>query len=262
MSPELRNCLWNVLHAYYLHDRERASYDRYAKDLEILAKRLQIHFFKLPVDDLENYASRFLERVKVWFLKAEFYQVYDLVEWIATNYSKSDYSDERERAERFCETVNSQLEQERSAYRFVSFQITPIVNSEEVEAVNQAAAPKHGAELTAAHIQAAIKLLSDRKSPDYRNCIKEAISAVEAAARFITGNEKATLGDALKTLEKVKKLHPALKDGFSKIYGYSSDADGIRHALSDMPTVTETDARFMLVSCSAFANYLIEQKPK
>lgn len=51
----------------------------------------------------------------------------------------------------------------------------------------------------------------------------------------------------------------ALKDGFLKIYGYSSDADGIRHAMSDVPTLTESDARFMLVSCSAFANFLIER---
>jgi hypothetical protein len=37
---------------------------------------------------------------------------------------------------------------------------------------------------------------------------------VEAIAGILSGNEKATLGDALKILEKNRKLHPALKDAF------------------------------------------------
>jgi len=41
------------------------------------------------------------------------------------------------------------------------------------------------------------------------------------------------------------------------LYGYTSDSGGIRHALSDEDvTPTFEDAKFMLVSCSAFINYL------
>jgi hypothetical protein len=40
------------------------------------------------------------------------------------------------------------------------------------------------------------------------------------------------------------------------MYGYTSDAEGIRHALMDEPTLESEDAKFMLVSCSAFVNYL------
>jgi len=75
-------------------------------------------------------------------------------------------------------------------------------------------------------------------------------------ARELTGNPKATLGDALSMLEKNNHLHPALKKGFSTIYGYTSDEGGIRHAMLDEPTITVTDAKFFLVSCSTFINYL------
>jgi len=50
-----------------------------------------------------------------------------------------------------------------------------------------------------------------------------------------------------------------LAKGYNKIYGWTSDEGGIRHALSDKGDVeiTLADARYMLVSCSAFVNYLI-----
>ena len=42
----------------------------------------------------------------------------------------------------------------------------------------------------------------------------------------------------------------------AQLYGYTSDADGIRHALLDESDLDFEDAKFMLVSCSAFTNYL------
>ena len=99
--------------------------------------------------------------------------------------------------------------------------------------------------------------MSDRTSPDYRNSIKESISAVEAACQIITGDQKATLGQAVKKLEgSGVELHPAFRDALSKMYGYTNDASGIRHALLDESTLDADDARFMLVTCSAFVNYL------
>ena len=104
--------------------------------------------------------------------------------------------------------------------------------------------------------------MANRKSPDYRNSIKEAISAVEAICNLITGEKRATLGQALKRIEEKVSLHPALKNAFSNLYGYTSDAEGIRHALLDEPNLGFEEAKFMLVSCSAFINYLISKASK
>jgi len=98
--------------------------------------------------------------------------------------------------------------------------------------------------------------LSDRKNPDYRNSIKESISAVEAMAVIISGRSGATLGDALKVIKDTIGLHSALEKGFLAIYGYTSDADGIRHAMLSESKCDFEDAKYMLVSCSAFVNYL------
>ncbi len=114
------------------------------------------------------------------------------------------------------------------------------------------------------HFKTALELLSDRTSPDYRNSIKESIIAVEAISKLITGNSGTTLGRALATIESQGQvqLHTKLKDGFINLYGYTSDAHGIRHALKDDEHPAFEDARYMLVSCSAFVNYLIEKATK
>ncbi len=107
------------------------------------------------------------------------------------------------------------------------------------------------------HLRAALEKLSDREEPDYRNSIKESISAVESVARAIASDEKATLGDALKVLESKIDIHKSLKSAFSSLYGYTSDEEGIRHALNDAPNVDFDDAKFMLVTCSAFVSFLL-----
>ena len=61
----------------------------------------------------------------------------------------------------------------------------------------------------------------------------------------------------MNVVEKKIPIHPALKAGFSSIYGYTSSAEGIRHALQDQPSLKSEDALFMLVACSAFINYLV-----
>jgi hypothetical protein len=92
---------------------------------------------------------------------------------------------------------------------------------------------------------------SGSSQPFTTNSIKESISAVESTVKLIAKDDKATLGYLLKRMG----LHPALEKGFAAIYGYTSDADGIRHGLMDQPTLSAADARFFLVVCSAFVNY-------
>ena len=47
-----------------------------------------------------------------------------------------------------------------------------------------------------------------------------------------------------------------------KMYGYTSDAQGIHNALLDEPTPDADNAQFMLVSCSAFMSYLKAKSSK
>jgi hypothetical protein len=158
---------------------------------------------------------------------------------------------------------DTQVGHQKSGYRFVGTQLIPITNGQELASVQDALEPSAQLNPVSEHIRAAVEPFSDRKNPDYRNSIKESISAVEAICKIVTGEENATLGQALKKLEsKGITLHEALKKSFSSLYGYTNDADGIRHALLDESTLDFDDAEFMLVSCSAFVNYLTAKAAK
>lgn len=151
--------------------------------------------------------------------------------------------------------VNNVLTRELSSFRFVGGIFTDVTDEQEIEMLDSAINSNDFPGVSA-HLKRALELLSDRKSPDYRNSIKESISAVESIAQIITNKPKSTLGDALKILEKSKKIHGSLKEGFSNIYGYTSDEGGIRHAMMEEPNLSNEDAKFFLLSCTSFVNYL------
>ena len=98
----------------------------------------------------------------------------------------------------------------------------------------------------------------------FADSITDSIHAVESVARTIDPKAK-TLGPALDSLQKSGLLkHPALKEAFSKLYGYTSDEQGIRHALLDKgsPDVGLDEAMFMFGACASFAAYLVNKHRK
>ena len=153
---------------------------------------------------------------------------------------------------------NEYFKREFVGYRFVGELITPISDSTEIDSIDECLS--NSLNSVKAHIFKANKLLADRSHPDYENSIKESISAVEAMCEIITGltGKEATLGNMLKNLEdKGIEIHKGLISAFNKLYGYTSDANGIRHA-GDIGGSSSTfeEAKFMLVTCCAFINYL------
>jgi uncharacterized protein with PIN domain len=158
------------------------------------------------------------------------------------------------------EPLNVALEKRGSAYRIIDGIVAEIVSENEIEMLEQTLADQAIGPV-AAHFKRALQLMSNRDNPDYRNSIKESISAVESMVKIVAENPKATLGDALKALEKNGQMHRALKDGFLKLYGYVNDEHGIRHAMLEEPNLTAADAKYFLMSCTSFANYLKAQMP-
>ena len=157
------------------------------------------------------------------------------------------------------EYFNHILQQECVGYRFVNNIISPISDEVEIKEIEQAVDNPYA--VVKEHLSKANMYLANRDVPDYENSIKESISAVEAMCEILTGlkGKEATLGNMLKKIEeRGVSIHGGLKGAFNALYGYTSDANGIRHA-GDIggPASTFEEAKFMLVSCSAFVNYLL-----
>lgn len=260
LDDDLRNTLWNCFYLAYC--KEAISYFQGIRTIqlreyeEIRALFEQIWMGHLrqgldsrPVFYLGETPPSEVNVVRAVFKHGAFHEVYDLIEFVIS-------SSRGHRKDTFIEAVNSTFAQENAAYRVVGDQVTPITSQHERDSVSSVLEIASNA--ISEHLSSALRFLSDRKAPDYRNSIKESISAVEAACKLISKKPSAALGEALNEIGKRKPMNQALYGALQKLYGYTNDpVYGIRHALIDTAEpCSKADAQFMLVSCSAFVNYL------
>jgi hypothetical protein len=262
MSDELKNSIWNLL--FDLYDRpDKSCWVR-------VAKYIAEFFRKVPKDTLSLDIWDCRRWVKEYFYSLDWNEVYDLIEFlvhnhstIATTYLRSlgIYQDHPVTESQLISRMNNLLERELSGYRFVSGFLTPISDKVEADEIEAAISQARGKGLlgTHEHIRTAVQLLWKKPTPDYRNAIKEAVSAIESIVKQISGKESRGLEGALKELSEHIEIHKALQSAFIKLYGYSSDEDGIRHPILDQPNVGFAEAKFMIVACSAFVNFLISK---
>ncbi len=240
MTDALRNNLWNAL------DRAWITFGLYESINNSQCNAFTIYlwkrYFKLPIDDREYEPY---DTIRHYYFKASWFKVYDFIEAVLnyTNYPLLQ------------EEINDVLEEELVGYRFINGICTDITSKQEVEMLTETLNDFDYPGVRE-HLNQAFVHYSNKEKPDFRNSIKESISAVESLAQVITGKKRVALGDALKELQKKHNLHPALVRGFESIYGYTSDKGGIRHAMQDDPNLTAHDAKFFLLSCTSFINYL------
>lgn len=256
MDDELRTRLWNIVYAVvwnrYRIIAPRLPTDAYQGQIHLLQRSIWHNLLKRPLDEMkdldpEEYISAARD-IRGWYFDTAWNHAYDLIAFIP-QFLDDDWASE------YREAVNVVLLEESSGYRFIGISLSPISDEIEVSTLENALVSPLSSART--HIDRAVELLSDRVEPDYRNSVKESISAVESAVNEIAGEPNATLGKALNKIEGSMVLHPALKEGMSKLYGYASDRGGVRHALSkgDME-VSYSEAKYMLVICSGFVNFL------
>lgn len=245
INEELANTIWNILDLLFWKQKDFLNTQYGEPGIEKFSIILWLNYFKQPIDSRPEISWGILDFIREYYFSCEWYEVYDFLEFVL------NYFDNKE-ANR---TVNAILERELSGYRFVGGIITDITSEQEITMLEDTFANRDFPSVNA-HLHRALELLSDRDNPDYRNSIKESISAVESIARIITGNLKASLGEALKVIARSGNLHPALIKSFTKLYGYTSDENGIRHAMLDEPNIAASDAKFFLLSCTSFINYL------
>jgi len=256
IDEALRNKLWSALKIAVWDRYEIDQYGRISPDGLIagqLVSNIWLHYYGFAIDTTPEYFRGHRESaydlMRANFFKGLWWQVYDFIEFISNNIPKSWNENLRD-------LINNFLEIEFSAYRLLENKIVEITDETEISSIESAV--NLGIGTINAHLQKSIDLISDRQNPDLRNSIKESISAVESACQIVSGKRNSSLGDCLKELRDRRPMHAAFEKALTSLYGYSSDEGGIRHALTeDSIDPTYADAKFMLVACSAFVNYLL-----
>jgi hypothetical protein len=250
MDDELRNSLWNAIDRSLWKNIELIEFspDYNAPEFNALFEKYWLFFFKKPQGSRPKDFNKVIRELRTYFFGCEWHEVYDFLEFTL-----------KECPQKFEENLkklsNLFLTLENSAFRVVENEIVEITSQEEINEIEEALKnPIKGVKI---HLTTALSHLSSREKPDYRNSVNESICSVEALARAILNTPKATFGELIKTLESHAGIHPALKKAFSALYGYTSDEGGIRHSLLEESNISKTEATFMLISCSAFVNYVL-----
>src|SRR5919109_4167844 len=213
MPTQLRVSLWNLF--LDLYNGKDGGY--WGKITAHVAK----YFRKFPADDLPYQSWDLRDWLKEYFFGLSWYEAYNFVEFIVKNHGVAteersgrsyDVSSHPVPSEKLEAAVNHILEREHSGYRFIGHVLSPISEQAELEEVQKATELRgKGLEGARRHVHAALDLFSKRSNPDYRNAIKEAISAIESIAKQIGAKERDGLTPALRALEK-KRAYTALFD--------------------------------------------------
>lgn len=259
LDEPTRNALWNVIGQYF------RKYWKYSGVYE----NLWTDLYEKPSDtvpvaagEYDDDNEHFYQFYRKKILKGEWYECFDIIEFLVdpTNVIKWRNRISQNTYAGYDASLSPTdfapvFERYMIGYRFVDYKLVPITSDEEIATIEEAISKSKDS--VAELLSKAVGFLSNRATPDYAKSIDCSISAVESQCRHLLGDQTPTLGKALKLLEdKGIGLHGSLKSAFEKLFGFTSDASGIRHG-GLQPSDADADlAKFMLVSCSAFVNYL------
>lgn len=259
ISKEARIRLWDLLYQHVERPRNVMS--------EYIFPVLHRKFLGRPADDFgiffdqnklgysSNVASYISENYRQLFLdNSPFNKVFDVLEMVM-RHPKCPKS--------FIKGVAEIFEECQMAYVVDINQpptIMPAATKEEGAAIVGAMNELRDAGLggAEAHLRNAGSCINQR---DWAGSVRESINAVESVARLLDKNKSNKLATALESLDSKHSIHPALKEGFKKLYGYTSEEQGVRHALLDSKesAVGQDEAVFMLGACASFVSYLLHK---
>ena len=255
ISDELRKEIWNETRRLLMSIQSPYGYflDETGRFIERVLGKLH----GTAEDQIDTEPDTVFYNFRAWIGNSSFNEVLDLIELVL--YERSDI--------RFATKIARAFEDHIAAYwldlSHRPYQFFPRSNKAQGEATRSAIETirASGMEGADTHLRQAATHINGGQFAD---SITDSIHAVESVARMIDPESK-TLGEALRSLQKSGLLkHPALTEAFSKLYGYASDEQGIRHALLDKtsPDVDLDEAMFMFGACASFAAYLVNKHRK
>ena len=282
ISEGLRAELFNLIHQFTMLKIQGKSCSRIPLFQDQIIRALG-KFKELPDRLFQEDINLLLYEYEMILIYGEFNHVLDIlqimVDWELTKMPLVD--DELKKAldeglqpvhdrpnivDELAETIKTLFEKHEAAYRLDMsthpYQFAPFSTEEQGNAVTQSIATLHteGMKGAAKHLRDAIKHLNAQQ---YSDAVTDSILAVESVARKIDQNASKTLSPALDSLQKAGVLrHPALIEAFKKLYGYTNDEEGIRHALIDKNSadVDVDETTFMYGACACFAAYLTSKQ--
>lgn len=264
LNKHLRLELWDILYPYFSENIKSTNRTYSPRGFREGALIPAIFFgrdvLRMPIDEAKALAGNpkeFIQQFKQIIFAQDYSDCLEAVQFFLRFPRLS-----QRLKERLIETFDDPF----SPYMVVDFPPLTIIprgdeNEQEAFKENWAIIKASTFEGAKSHLQKSAEALN---AGDYTGAFREAIHSIESAVKVITSKPSADLAAGLRELGKAQSLHPALKDGFTKLYGYASDEKGVRHALieAENGNVGRDEALYFFSACTAFVAYLARKFPE
>ena len=272
MDDDLRNRLWNVmLAAIWDPMRDRCprylgiAYPESGSQIDRFVNRFWGFHLKQRLDALDHRWVHLQKQFEGIYFGATWDRAYGFVEGAGEAH---EFVFGRAGAERFREACNEVLRAEGSPYRFVrgTGLLAPFTNPIEVHAILEARETMllHHCRVVHEHLDQALRHLASRENPNYVDSVGQSWRAVEAMLRLICHDDGLTGGKAINECQNKCSLavDGSLWAALHKLHAYRAECGAGHPRKEETPEPQCEDARFMLVTCSAYTNYLAEKARK
>ena len=252
LSQEARVFLWDIIYRGFVISTVNRSSGHLTKPWKTILSHYHTILLHQPTDEFSSYFRDQAREIKALFMDGDYNRVFDFLQFVLRHELEPPG---------FRSAVASVLEYCMCAYMVVEDgpTIIPIALPEQRESIQKAfqvlrSGPFEGAR---SHLRKSAECINNG---DLAGSIRESIHAVESVARRLDTDAATSLKPALDALSKRVALHGAFKKGIEKLYGYTNDEEGIRHALLEKQANVDTDdAVFMFGACTSFAAYLVNK---
>jgi hypothetical protein len=245
-----------------LHLLNEAVNSFYLSGWHVIAKELR----RIARAPLGNYDPRSVPSIKEARDDTEIYlnmisweQVYDFCERLHCHLAQ-DISYEKDGEvvtmktqvqQFFAEEIQRLFEEERLGYEFKDGLVQRRGKRHTIDQINKAERALADLRLESArkHFSKALRYFRDRVKPDHENAVKEAVCAVEAAAKELFPDAKAkTLGDFVKwaTGSKSHMMLDTIGQTFNGLYAFRNSGEGVSHGATSGGVVTAALSEYVL----------------
>ena len=214
-------------------------------------------------------------------------KIFDLIEFLIGTFSEvfsiNPSNENNNIVHKLIERLNGIFEYHKVGYLITKKTgiVTKTTNKEELKSIDDAAStPFDKAN------ELLIEAIKSYRENKYSNTVAHSVNALESILKNIHNQKSSTLGDIIKTLItkegiKNKELIETIREqsqntleqskymiqasnilrlqACSKLYGYASNNSNRHGQTEDKVPPTESQARFILITCSAMINYFIKE---
>jgi hypothetical protein len=191
--------------------------------------------------------------VQELILRADWYSVYDYIEALHQSILQSDPA----MAAWFAREINDFMVASGIGWQ-LNEGVVEVRGPEAFEAALAGARDTAARRLPRAQLELheALADLSRRPAPDLTGAIQHATAAMEAVARVVSGDDRATLGALLSRSPRL--LPKPLDSALEKIWGYASEV--ARHG-REGTTLTEVEVELVVGLIGQLVTYLLKANP-